>query len=108
MAGEWRLVVQKERALRASDAARLIPLEVVTNFYTKNIVKPLGLLIMKVILLLLSYYLLKVVPVLIQEPCHEDVWGSGVIVPRILNHGTRWRLVVNFTPRPLYSRGRSG
>jgi len=28
--------------------------------------------------------------------------GSGYIVPRIFNLGTRWRWVVNFTPRMLY------
>jgi hypothetical protein len=33
---------------------------------------------------------------------HEDVWGSGWINPRILDLGTSWRLVVSFTPRPLY------
>jgi hypothetical protein len=34
-------------------------------------------------------------------------WGSGCIAPRILDLGTRWRWVVSFTPRPLYSQGRS-
>jgi hypothetical protein len=29
-------------------------------------------------------------------------WGSGVIVPRIVDLGTRWSWVVSFTPRPLY------
>jgi hypothetical protein len=33
----------------------------------------------------------KVVPMLKELPCHEDVWGSGGIAPRILNLGTRWR-----------------
>jgi len=41
------------------------------------------------------------------SPHHEDVWGSGGIVPRIVNLGSRWRWVVSFTPRPLYPRGRS-
>jgi hypothetical protein len=31
-------------------------------------------------------------------------WGSEGIAPRILNLGTLWRLVVSFTPRPLYPR----
>ena len=30
-------------------------------------------------------------------------WNRG-IAPLILNLGTRWRRVVNFTPRPLYPR----
>jgi hypothetical protein len=38
---------------------------------------------------------------------HEGVWGSGCIDPRILYIGTSWRLVLNFTPRPLYPRGKS-
>jgi len=29
-------------------------------------------------------------------------WGSRRIAPRILNHDTRWRWVVSFTPRLLY------
>jgi hypothetical protein len=37
----------------------------------------------------------------------EDVLGSGDTVPCILNIGTRWRWVVSFTPRPIYSRGKS-
>jgi hypothetical protein len=38
---------------------------------------------------------------------HEDVWGKGCIDPRILDLGTSWRLVVIFTPQPVYSRGKS-
>jgi hypothetical protein len=34
-------------------------------------------------------------------------WGSTGIAPRILDPGTRWRRVVNFTPRLLYSQGNS-
>jgi hypothetical protein len=34
-------------------------------------------------------------------------WGSGDIVPCILDLGTRWRWVVSFTPRPLYPEGKS-
>jgi len=33
----------------------------------------------------------KVIPVLNQARRHEDVWGSGGIVPRIFNLGARWR-----------------
>jgi hypothetical protein len=33
--------------------------------------------------------------------------GSGGIAPRILDLGIRWRWVVSFTPRPLYSQGKS-
>jgi hypothetical protein len=29
-------------------------------------------------------------------------WGSGCTAPRILDLGTRWRLVVSFTPYPFY------
>jgi hypothetical protein len=32
------------------------------------------------------------------------LWVSGSIAPRIVNLGTRWRSVVSFTLRPLYSR----
>jgi hypothetical protein len=32
----------------------------------------------------------------------KTYWGSGVIAPRILDLGARWRWVANFTPRPLY------
>jgi hypothetical protein len=46
----------------------------------------------------------KVVPMLNWAPCYENVWGSGGIAPHILNHGTRWRWVVSFTPRLLYPR----
>jgi len=33
----------------------------------------------------------KVVPVLNQAPCHEDVLGSGGVTPHFLDLGTRWR-----------------
>jgi len=32
----------------------------------------------------------------------QTYWGSGSIVPRILNFGTRWSWVVSFTTHPLY------
>jgi hypothetical protein len=44
-----------------------------------------------------------VVPV-IWAPCHKGVLGSGDTAPRILDLGTRWRWVISFTPRPLYSK----
>jgi hypothetical protein len=34
-------------------------------------------------------------------------WVSGVIAPRILDLGNRWRLVVSFAPRPLYPKGKA-
>jgi hypothetical protein len=34
-------------------------------------------------------------------------WESGDIAQRILDLGTRWRRVVNFTPRPLHPQGKS-
>jgi hypothetical protein len=33
--------------------------------------------------------------------------GSGGLAPPILDLDTRWRLVVSFTPLPLYSEGKS-
>jgi len=39
-----------------------------------------------------------------EVPHREDVLGSGDTAPRILNLGTKWRWVVSFTPRSLYSR----
>jgi hypothetical protein len=37
----------------------------------------------------------------------KTYWGSGGIVPRIVDLGTRWRWVVSFTLRPLYPHGKS-
>jgi hypothetical protein len=37
----------------------------------------------------------------------KTYWGSGGIAPRIHDLGTRWRWVVSFTPRPLYTQGKS-
>jgi hypothetical protein len=34
----------------------------------------------------------------------EMYWGSEGIAPRILDLGTRWRLVVSFTPWPFTAR----
>jgi hypothetical protein len=33
--------------------------------------------------------------------------GRGVIAPLMLNLGNRWKWVISFTPRPLYSRGKT-
>jgi hypothetical protein len=44
--------------------------------------------------MLYEYYVKEkdeVVSVLNKEPCHEDVWGSGSVTPRILNLGSRRR-----------------
>jgi hypothetical protein len=51
----------------------------------------------------------KVVPVLFLTDHHvmKAYWVSGCIAPRILDLGTRWRWVVSFTTRPLYSQGKS-
>jgi hypothetical protein len=37
---------------------------------------------------------------------YEGMLGGGGIAPRILDLDTRWRSVVNFTPRPLYPQGK--
>jgi hypothetical protein len=34
-------------------------------------------------------------------------WGSEGIAPRIIDLGTRWNWGAIFTPRPLYSQGKS-
>jgi hypothetical protein len=38
---------------------------------------------------------------------HEGVCRSECIDPHFLDLATSWRWVVNFTPRPLYPRGKS-
>jgi hypothetical protein len=44
------------------------------------------------------------VPVLFltEQQAMKTYWGSGSIIPRIIDFGTRWRWVVSFTPRLLY------
>jgi len=37
-------------------------------------------------------------PLLNQAPGHEDVCLTGVTAPSILNLGTTWNSVANFTP----------
>jgi hypothetical protein len=37
---------------------------------------------------------------------HATYWGSGSISPHIPSLGSRWKLVVSFTPRPPNSRGK--
>jgi len=49
----------------------------------------------------------KVFPVLNKHYAMKTYWGSGGIALRILGLGTRWRWVVSFTPRPLYSQGKN-
>lgn len=39
--------------------------------------------------------------------CHEGVWGSGCLVPRILKFGTFWKSVVSFTIRSYNPQRRS-
>jgi hypothetical protein len=39
--------------------------------------------------------------------CHGDIWGSGCVDPHILDLGTSGRWEISFTPRLLYSWGRS-
>jgi hypothetical protein len=34
-------------------------------------------------------------------------WGSGGIDPHLLDLGTRWKCMVNFTPRPICPQGKS-
>jgi hypothetical protein len=34
--------------------------------------------------------------------CCEDLGESGDIAPKLFDLGTRWMLVINFTPRLLY------
>jgi hypothetical protein len=50
----------------------------------------------------------KVVPVFFLTEHHaiKTYWGSGGIAPHILDLGTRWRWVISFTPRTLYSPGK--
>jgi hypothetical protein len=58
-------------------------------------------------LCLTKYHAMKLYPVLNQAARHRDIWRNGGITPHLLNHGSRWRWVVSFTPRPLYLRGKS-
>jgi hypothetical protein len=44
---------------------------------------------------------------LTQHHAMNTYWDSGSIAPRILDLGTRWKWVVSFTPRPLYTQGNS-
>jgi len=37
----------------------------------------------------------------------KTYWGSGGIIPLILDLGSRWRWVVSFKTQPLYFRGKS-
>jgi hypothetical protein len=44
---------------------------------------------------------------LTQHHAMKAYWGSGHITPCILDLGTIWRWMVNFTPRPFYPQGKS-
>jgi hypothetical protein len=50
---------------------------------------------------------MKKYPLLNFAPRHEDVLGSGGVSSFIINLGTRWRWVDSFTPRSLYSQGKT-
>jgi hypothetical protein len=41
----------------------------------------------------------KVATIFHEVPCHESAWKSGIIAPYILNHGARWRWLVNLMPQ---------
>jgi len=45
--------------------------------------------------------------ILTEHHAMKAYWESGGIAPRILELGTRWRWVVSFAPRPLYTQGKS-
>jgi len=49
----------------------------------------------------------NVFPMLKQTTYNEDVWEIGDLAAHILSPGTRWRGVVSFISRSLYSRGLS-
>jgi hypothetical protein len=50
----------------------------------------------------LSTTTLRRVSCLIKHYAIKTCWGNGVIAPRILNLGRRWRWVISFTPMSLY------
>jgi hypothetical protein len=49
----------------------------------------------------------KDVPLLNQEPHHEDVLGNGGVAPRIFSLSAKWRRVDSFTFLSLYPQGKS-
>jgi len=49
----------------------------------------------------------KIVPVLNQVPCHEDVFCTKLSTTPRHEDGWGVKLVVSFTPRPLYPQGKS-
>jgi hypothetical protein len=49
----------------------------------------------------------KLSPCLTKHHAMKTYWGSGSIVPLILDLGTRWRQVVSFMPRLPYPQGKS-
>jgi hypothetical protein len=54
-------------------------------------------------LCLSKYWILKTYPCLIKHHAMKKVWWCGAIAMYILNLGIRWRWVVSFTSRPLYT-----
>jgi hypothetical protein len=50
---------------------------------------------------------LKLSLYLTEHHAMKGYWRSVGVASRILDLGTRWRWVVNFTPRPLYPQGKS-
>jgi hypothetical protein len=48
----------------------------------------------------------RIVTVLNYHHAMKTYWGSGGIIPRVLDLGTRWRWVVSFTPLPVYLPGK--
>jgi hypothetical protein len=54
-----------------------------------------------------SLCLLSFLCFLTEHHAMKAYWENGGIAPRILDPGTRWRWVVSFMLRPLYSQGKS-
>jgi hypothetical protein len=61
-----------------------------------------------------NMWLIILNPISNLQPCasteHHAIkayYGSGGIVPHILDLGIRWRSVASFMTRPLYSRGKN-
>jgi len=52
-------------------------------------------------------FLVKTYPCLTKHYAMKANWGIGCIALCILDLSTRWRWAVSFTPRPLYSQGKS-
>jgi len=72
---------------------RSVAVKLHLSSFSKTAVLHAGLVISKgtVSVFLTKYHAIKTYPVLNYAPRHEDACGSGGIVLRILNLGTRWR-----------------